>query len=163
MIQCFKIFLIKKKNSLYALGQCFSRFFISHTYSLHFNSPFSPLILLPLYIYPLITLHVIPCQLHTNQKLCHLSSIFQQHLPSSNIVASSNANPYELATIKGGLHFILSDNDNYDFDIKARSCEFVGFANDVIDYGSLECVFCFKIKEKEKYTFYINFYSIIFL
>ena len=27
----------------------------------------------------------------------------------------------------------------------------------------LECVFCFRIKEKEKHTFYIKFYFIIFL
>ena len=34
---------------------------------------------------------------------------------------------------KGGLHFILSDNDNYDFDVKVGRCGFVGFVNDVID------------------------------
>ena len=64
---------------------------------------------------------------------------------------------------KGGLHFILSDNSNYDFDIKVERCEFVSFVNDMIDYKCLGCVFCFRIKEKEKDTFYINFYSIIFL
>ena len=37
---------------------------------------------------------------------------------------------------KGGLHFILSDdNENYDFDIKVGHCEFVDFVNDVIDCG----------------------------
>ena len=66
---------------------------------------------------------------------------------------------------KGGLHLILSDNSNYDFDVKVKSCGFVGFVNDVdvIDRGCLKCVFCFRIKEKEKDIFYINFYSIIFL
>ena len=47
-----------------------SRLFISHTYIqnfLHFNSPFSPLALLPLYIYLPIVLHVIPCQIHINK------------------------------------------------------------------------------------------------
>jgi len=48
----------------------------------------------------------------------------------------------------GGLHFILSDNDNYDFNIKVRSSRFVGFIKDVIDYGCLRCVFCFRIKDK---------------
>ena len=64
---------------------------------------------------------------------------------------------------KGDLHFILSDNDNYDFDIKVGRYGFVSFINDVIDRGCLGYVFCFRIKEKEKVTFYINFYSIIFL
>ena len=64
---------------------------------------------------------------------------------------------------KESLHFILSDNDNYDFDVKVERCGFVGFVNDVINCGCLKCVFCFRIKEKEKDTFYINFYSITFL
>ena len=64
---------------------------------------------------------------------------------------------------KGGLYFILSDNSNYNFDVKVERCEFVGFVNDVIDYECLRCVFCFRIKEKEKNTFYINFYSTIFI
>ena len=85
-----------------------------------------------------------------------------QHLPSSNIVISSNPNPYELAITKeANLHFILSDNDNYNFDVKDKCCGFVDFVNDVIDCGCLGCIFCFRIKVKEKDTFYINFYSII--
>ena len=39
----------------------------------------------------------------------------------------------------------------------------MGFANDVIGYGCLGYEFCFKIKEKDKYTFYINLYFIIFI
>ena len=64
---------------------------------------------------------------------------------------------------KGDLHFILSDNSNNDFDIMVECCGFEGFINNVIDCGCLECVFYFRIKEKEKVIFYINFYSIIFL
>ena len=63
---------------------------------------------------------------------------------------------------KGGLHFILSDNGNNNFHDKVGRCGFVSFVNDVIDYGCLRYVFYFKIKEKEKDIFYINFYSIIF-
>ena len=33
----------------------------------------------------------------------------------------------------------------------------MGFENDVIDFVCLGCVFCFRIKEKEKDKFYINF------
>ena len=33
----------------------------------------------------------------------------------------------------------------------------VGFVNNVIDCGYLRYVFCFRIKKKEKDTFYINF------
>ena len=64
---------------------------------------------------------------------------------------------------KEGLHFVLSDNDDYNFDVKVERCEFVDFVNDVINCRCLRCVFCFRIKEKEKDTFYIKFYSIIFL
>ena len=64
---------------------------------------------------------------------------------------------------KGGLHLILSNNGNYDFDAKVGRCRFVDFANDVIDCGCLGYEFCFRIKEKEKDSFYIKFYSIIFL
>ena len=64
---------------------------------------------------------------------------------------------------KGGWHFILNNNDNYNFDVKVKRCEFMDFVNNVIDCGCLGYVFHFKIKEKEKDIFYINFYSIIFL
>ena len=62
-----------------------------------------------------------------------------------------------------GLHFILSDNNDYDFDVKVKRCGFVSFVNDTINRGCLGCVFCFRIKKKEKYTFYIKFYSIIYV
>ena len=61
------------------------------------------------------------------------------------------------------MYFILSDNNNYDFDVKVKCCRFISFVNDVIVCKCLECVFCFRIKEKEKDTFYINFYFTIFL
>ena len=48
------------------------------------------------------------------------------------------------------MHFILSDNGNYDFDVKVGHCGFVGFLNDENDYGCLGCLFCFRIKEKRK-------------
>ena len=63
-----------------------------------------------------------------------------------------------MATTKeGGLHFILSDNGNYDFYAKIICCGFVDFVNDVINYECLEFVFCFRIKEKEKDIFYFRF------
>ena len=64
---------------------------------------------------------------------------------------------------KGSLHFILSGNNNYDFYVNVGRCGFIDFVNDMIDCRCLGCVFCFRIKENEKDTFYINFYSIIFL
>ena len=38
---------------------------------------------------------------------------------------------------KEGLHLLLSNNGDYDFDIKVGRCEFMGFVNDVIDCGCL--------------------------
>ena len=111
-----------------------SRIFIPHTYtqnSLHFNSLFSLFALLPLYIYIYIyiyiylhaTYYVIPYQIHTDKKRCHLPSIFQRHLSNSNIVSHFILTCMSwLQLRKGGLHFILSDNDNYDFDIKVGRC-----------------------------------------
>ena len=61
--------------------------------------------------------------------------------------------------MKGGLHFILSDNDNYHFDVKVRRCGFMGFVNDVIDYGYLGCVYCFRNKEKDQKK---NLYKLLF-
>ena len=62
------------------------------------------------------------------------------------------------------MHFILSDNGNYDLDIKIGHYGFVDFINDVIDFGCLEYIICFRIKEKKKKdTFYIKFYSTMFL
>ena len=110
------------------------------------------------FIYIVIALHVIPCQIHIGQKWCYLLSIFQRHLPNSNIVTSSNPNPYKLATTrKGGLHFLLSVNSNYYFDVKIKRGGFVGFVNDLINSGCLECVFFFIIElRKSKKTHSIS-------
>ena len=52
------------------------------------------------------------------------------------------------------MHFILSDNGNYDFDVNVRCCRYVDLVNDVIDYGCLRCVFCFRIKGKKRRILY---------
>ena len=52
------------------------------------------------------------------KKKCHFPSIFQR-LPKFNIVVSSIILIGTLVTAReGGLYFILSYNDNYDFDAK---------------------------------------------
>ena len=62
----------------------------------------------------------------------------------------------------GDLRFILSDNSNDDFDIKVERCGFEGFINNVIDRECLECVFCFRVKEKEKIILcQLLFYNIL--
>ena len=115
---------------------------LTHTQnSLLFNSPFSPLTLLPLYIYLPIALHVIPCQIYIDQKrIIYLSLLFHIILTRMSCLQPKN----------GDLRFILSDNSNDDFDIKVERCGFEGFINNVIDHECLECVFCFRVKEKEK-------------
>ena len=118
----------------------------SHTHthtqnSLHFNSSFSLLALLSLSIHIPIALHANQCQIHINQKQCHLPLIFQRHLPSTNIVVQSKPNLYELATTKEwDLHFILSGKDNYDFNVQVQSYEFVPFVKAMID--DRECLGC---------------------
>ena len=61
------------------------------------------------------------------------------------------------------MHFILSDNDNYDFVLRLDVVNWWVFVKVVIDYEFLIYVFHFKIKEKEKDKFFIKFYSTIFL
>ena len=51
---------------------------------------------------------------------------------------------------KGGLHFILNDNGNYDFDVKVEHCRFVSFVNDVIDCECLGYVFFLELRKKRK-------------
>ena len=48
------------------------------------------------------------------------------------------------------MHFILSDNGDYDFDVKIVRCGFVGFVSDVINCECLGYIYFFRIKEKEK-------------
>ena len=57
----------------------------------------------------------------------------------------------------------MTTYDNYYFDVKVGHCEFMSFVNDVNDYGYLGCLFYFRIKEKEKDIFYINFYFVMSL
>ena len=57
---------------------------------------------------------------------------------------------------KRGMHFILSDNGNYDLDIKIGHYGFMDFIIDVIDFGCLEYIICFRIKEKKKKTHSIS-------
>ena len=141
--------------------QYFKTFHPSHIpqTSLYFNSPFSPFALLSLYIYLPVTLHTIPCQIH-KPKTMHLPLIFRALTLLFHLILPHMS---WLQPRKGDLHFISSDNNNYYFDVKVERCGFMGFINDVIDCGCLGFVFCFRIKEKEKDNFYINFYSIIFL
>ena len=51
---------------------------------------------------------------------------------------------------KGGLHFILNDNINHNFDVKIGHCKFVGFVNDVIDCGCLDMYFVLELRKKRK-------------
>ena len=136
--------------------------FFTLTYSLHFNSPYSPLVLLPLYIYLLIAFYVISYQIYTDQKRYNLLSAFRQQLPNSNIVSHLILTCMSwLQPRKGVLHLILNNNNNYDLGVKVRCCGFVDFVNDVIDYECLECVFYFRIKEREKRILYqFSFYNI---
>ena len=53
-----------------------------------------------------------------------------------------------LQPMKKGLHFILSDNCNYDFDVKFKHCRFVSFVSDVIDIGIWDVYFILRQKRK---------------
>ena len=104
--------------------------FFTLTYSLHLNSPFSPLALLPLYMYLLIAFHVISYQIYTDQKRYNLLSLFRQQLPNSNIVSHLILTCMSwLQPRKGGLHLILKNNGYYDFGVKVGCCGFVGFGS----------------------------------
>ena len=138
-----------------------------HTTSLHFNSSFSHLLLLRLYIYlPITPSFYLMSNTHytqTKNDVIYLQSFDNIYLALTLLFHLILTRMSWLQPMKGGLHFILNDNSNYYFDAKVERCEFVGFVNGVIDFECLGCVFVFRIKEKEKATFYINFYSIIFL
>ena len=107
------------------------------------------------------------CHLISNtidQKWFRLPSIFRRHLTLTLLSYLIITHMSWLQLRKGSLHFILSDDsNNYNSYVKVKCCRFVGFVKDVIDCECLRCVFCFRIKEKEKIAFYINFYSTIFL
>ena len=131
--------------------------------SLHFNSLFSPHALLPfIYTYPQPSCHHMS-NTQTKNNVIYLQSFNDKYLTLTLLSRLILTHMSWLQPRKGGLHFVLNNNDNYNFDVQVRRCGFMSFVNDVIDYGCLRYVFYFKIKEKEKGIFYINFYSIIFL
>ena len=110
----------------------------------------------------LIALHAIICQIHIDQKRCHLylQSFDDTYLALTFLFHLILTCMSWLQPRKEDMHFILSDNDNYYFDVKVRCCGFLGFVNDVIDCGCLGYVLLlllllllFRIKEKEKDTF----------
>ena len=53
----------------------------------------------------------------------------------------------------GGLHFILNDNSNYDFDVKVERYGFVGFVNDVINCECLGYIYILELRRKRKIHF----------
>ena len=134
---------------------------------MHFNSQFSLLARLPLYIYiytytqPFMSSHIKHTQ--TKNDVIYLQSFDDTYLTLTLLFHLILTRISWLKPRKGSLHFLLSGNNNYNFYVKVGRCGFVDFVNDVIDCECLECIFCFRIKEKEKDTFYINFYSIIII
>ena len=128
--------------------QCFKTFPPSYTH----RKPFA---LLLCYIYQFISLHTITCQIQqTKNDVIYLQSFKGTYLV---LTLLSHPIPIHMSWLqqrKGDLHFILSDNSNYNFDVKVGCCRFVGFVIDVIDCGCLGCVFYFRIKAKEKHILY---------
>ena len=101
--------------------------------------------------------------IHTKNDVIYLQSFDDTHLALTLLFHLILTHMSWLQPRKGDLHFILSENSNYDFDVRVERCRFVGFINDVIDCRCSGCIFRFKIKGKEKDTFYIDFYFIMFL
>ena len=101
--------------------------------------------------------------IHTKTDVIYLQSFDDTHLALTLLFHLIITPMSWLQPRKGDLHFILSENSNYDFNVRVERCRFVGFINDVIDCKCSGCIFRFKIKGKEKDTFYINFYFIMFL
>ena len=95
------------------------------------------------------------------KKWCYLPLIFRWHLTSSNIVISLILTYMSwLQPRKEGLHFILNNSGNYDFDLKFEHCEFVGFVMMWLIVSVWSMYFVLKLRRK-KGTFYVNlFYNI---
>ena len=113
-------------------------------YILHFNSLFSPLALLPLYIYLPIAFmpsHVKYTQ--TKNNVIYLQSFDNIYLALTLLFHLILTRMSWLQPRKGGLHFILNDNGIYNFDVKVGHCGFVGFVNDVIECRCLGYVVFF--------------------
>ena len=81
---------------------------------MHLNSPFSPLALLLLYIYLLLALHGIPCQIqHTKNDFIYLQYFDNIYLALTLLSHLILTYMSWLQPMKGGMHFILSDT-TYD-------------------------------------------------
>ena len=119
---------------------------------MYFNSLFLLLSLLPLYIYLPIALHFIPYPIQQTKNNVNYLQSFDVTYPLFSHLILTRMSWLQLR--KSSLHFILSDNDNYDFDVNVRCCRYVDLVNDVIDYRCLRCVFCFRIKGKKRRILY---------
>ena len=127
-----------------------------HHFHLFYTYPF-----IFTYSWPFMPSHV--KYIHTKNDVICLQSFDDTHLALILLFHLIITPMSWLQPRKGDLHFILSENSNYDFNVRVERCRFVGFINDVIDCRCSGCIFHFKIKGKEKDTFYINFYFIMFL
>ena len=84
----------------FPLIQYFKTFFLSYTKKkkknfLHFHSPFSPGVLLLLYIHMPTAFYEISSQIHPNQERCHIPSTFQLHLHNSYTIVPFYPDRYE--------------------------------------------------------------------
>ena len=82
--------------------------------------------------------------IQTKNDVIHFQSFDDTYLTLTLLSRLILAHISWLQSRKGRLHFVLNKNDNYNFDIKVIRCGFMGFVNDVIDYGCLGYVFYFK-------------------
>ena len=111
-------------------------------------------------------LHANPSQIHSDQKRCHLPSIFQWHLHNSNIVVLFDPNSYEWAMTKEvGLHFLFSDGSlqfwcySRTLWILWRSWFALSFwVFGILVWESHKCI-CFRTKELIIYEISFFFFS----
>ena len=148
--------------------QCSKTFPLSHKHTKLFAFQFiifTSYISTPLYI----PTHSPSCHLLSNTQtkndIIYLQSFDDIYLvPTINIVVPSNFNAYdyELTTIKEkNLHFILTDSDNYDFEIKIYCCGLVSFVKAVIDCGVWNVYFVLELRRKNGHIQYqLLFYNI---
>ena len=148
--------------------QCSKTFPLSHKHTKLFAFQFiifTSYISTPLYI----PTHSPSCHLMSNTQtkndIIYLQSFDDIYLvPTINIVVPSNFNAYdyELTTIKEkNLHFILTDSDNYDFEIKIYCCGLVSFVKAVIDCGVWNVYFVLELRRKNGHIQYqLLFYNI---
>ena len=93
------------------------------------------------------------------QKWFHLSSIFWRHLALTSLSHLILTHTSWLQPRRGVciLYWVTTTAITILMLINVKCCRFVGFVKDVIDFGFLRCVFYFRIKEKEKTHFILNF------